>query len=91
MSWEKTYEKSPLNYLGIYTPEDKQNTLLVLRMWIIGFAIVLVAWIISIVHDNQRKEIQVATPASQEQTCNVTGSCCDTIKNCLCSCQEKSY
>lgn len=38
-----------------------------------------------------KKEAQTTISTPQEKTCNVTGSCCDAIKNCLCSCQEKSY
>lgn len=47
---------------------------------------------LSITQSNKTKEEALTTtPASQEQTCNVTGSCCDAIKNCLCSCKDKSY
>ena len=57
--------------------------------WALIFAMMPIAYLIS--PNNKHKEEPITTSTTQEKTCQATTSCCDAIKNCLCSCKEKSY
>lgn len=64
-----------------------------LLLFAIGWTVVIIITFVMIIisETNKHKEEPITVTTTQEQTCQTSNSCCDAIKNCLCSCQEKSY
>lgn len=72
-----------------YVWESAKELLLFAIGWTVVIIITFVMIIIS--ESNKQKEEPITAPTTQEQTFQASTSCCDAIKNCFCSCKEKSY